>query len=84
MAIIFSDLNTDANSLAESAGSGISAGVTVSAVNDAFVPAEGLETDTITYSLSSNPGNLFAIGMRRHLLALARVAVLLRMLRHRR
>ena len=58
MAINFSDQNTDANSLAENAGSGISAGVTVSAVNDAFVPTEGAETDIITYTTTSTLFNV--------------------------
>ena len=53
MAINFSDQNTDANSLAENAGSGISAGVTVSAVNDAFVPTEGVQTDIISYTTTN-------------------------------
>ena len=58
MAINFSDQNTDANSLAENAGSGIAAGVTVSAVNDAFVPTEGVEIDIISYTTTSTIFNV--------------------------
>ena len=58
MPINFSDLNTDANSLAENAGSGISAGVTVSAENDAFVPTEGVQIDIITYTTTSTLFNV--------------------------
>ena len=48
--------NTGANTLAENASSGDAVGITASASD-----ADGT-TNTITYSLSSNPGNLFAIG----------------------
>ena len=50
-----SDTNTGLNTLAENASSGDAVGITASALD-----ADGT-TNTITYSLSTNPGSLFAI-----------------------